>query len=116
MPRCTTRSIASSRVADMPTSTAGLTGRPSPALVTVSAVRMTLSNSNSLNYGNLYCRSARKFPSPRKGETGALRMERGRTVADDSGNEKGTGNVGGNTNPCAGDEESIRSDHRRDGT
>src|SRR6185295_3109772 len=54
IPRSTTRSIAASRLLDMPTSVGDLTGRPSPARVTVRAVRITLSNSNSLDYIHLY--------------------------------------------------------------
>src|SRR5438034_6870103 len=54
MPRSTTRSIALRRLLDMPTDVGDLTGRPSPALVTVRAVRITLSNANSLDYFSLY--------------------------------------------------------------
>jgi len=38
-----------------------LTGRPSPARVIVMAVRMTLSNANSLDYFNLYGPQEPKF-------------------------------------------------------
>src|SRR3954465_9951913 len=61
IPRSTTRSMAPRRLPDMPTSAGDLTGRPSPARVTVSAVRMTLSNANSLDYLNLYWPQELKF-------------------------------------------------------
>src|SRR4029078_7596581 len=61
IPRATTRSIAARRVLDMPTSVGDLTGRPSPARVTVSAVRITLSNANSLDYLSLYRSQDPKF-------------------------------------------------------
>src|SRR6202171_2212993 len=67
MPRSTTRSIGPRRWPDMPTSAGDLTGRPSPARVTVNAVRMTLSNANSLNYLNLYCPQEPKFRPGRLG-------------------------------------------------
>src|SRR3954453_20064796 len=63
IPRSTTRSMAASRLLDMPTSVGDLTGRPSPARVTVRAVRMTLSNSNSLDYLNLYRPQELGFPT-----------------------------------------------------
>jgi hypothetical protein len=46
----------------MPTEVGDLTGRPSPARVSVRAVRMTLSNGSSLDYSNLYCPLELKFP------------------------------------------------------
>src|SRR5438045_7695292 len=61
IPRSTTRSMALRRLLDMPTSVGDLTGRPSAARVTVRAVRMTLSNANSLDYFNLYCPRRPKF-------------------------------------------------------
>src|SRR6188768_3284716 len=64
MPRWTTRSMAASRLLDMPTSVGDLTGRPSPARVTVRAVRMTLSNANSLNYLYLYSPVKQRFRPP----------------------------------------------------
>src|SRR3990170_6799861 len=76
MPRATTRSIASRRVEDMPTSVGGLTGSPSPARVTVSAVRMTLSNANSLDYRYLYRPQKKRFPPPGRGKGGSCGMAR----------------------------------------
>ena len=61
IPRSMTRSMAPRRFSDMPTSVGDLAGRPSPARVTVSAVRMTLSNANSLDYFNLYGSQELKF-------------------------------------------------------
>src|SRR6185312_12584213 len=63
IPRSTTRWIAASLLLDMPTSVGDLTGRPSPARVTVRAVRMTLSNANSLDYFNLYRPQELRFPT-----------------------------------------------------
>src|SRR6266550_7695356 len=63
IPRWMTRSIAASRLLDMPTSVGDLTGRPSPARVIVRAVRMTLSNSNSLDYFHLYSPQELRFPT-----------------------------------------------------
>src|SRR5437763_14408585 len=63
IPRSTTRWIAARRLLDIPTSVGDLTGRPSPARVTVRAVRMTLSNSNSLDYLNLYRPQELGFPT-----------------------------------------------------
>src|SRR2546423_10703262 len=62
IPRSTTRWIAARRVLDIPTSVGDLTGRPSPARVTVRAVRMTLSNANSMNYLHLYWPYAAEVP------------------------------------------------------
>src|SRR5256885_14338255 len=58
-----TRSMAASRLLDMPTSEGDLTGKPSPARVTVRAVRITLSNANSLNYTYLYWPYSARFLS-----------------------------------------------------
>src|SRR6476469_7970188 len=65
IPRSTTRSMAARRELDMPTSVGDLTGRPSPARVIVRAVRMTLSNANSLDYLNLYGRQLPEVPTGR---------------------------------------------------
>src|SRR3954464_10657876 len=65
IPRSTTRSIAARRVLDMPTSVGDLTGRPSPARVTVRAVRITLSNANSLDYFSLYGVQGLEVPTRR---------------------------------------------------
>src|SRR5215210_2551944 len=67
MPRSMTRSMAPRRLLDIPTSVGDLTGRPSPARVTVRAVRITLSNANSLDYLNLYRPHELKFRSGRAG-------------------------------------------------
>jgi hypothetical protein len=49
----------------MPTEVGDLTGRPSPARVTVRAVRITLSNANSLDYFHLYSQLEPKFRQDR---------------------------------------------------
>src|SRR3954469_20646303 len=56
--------MAANRLLDMPTSVGDLTGRPSPARGTVKAVRMTLSNANSMDYFNLYSPQEIRFPTP----------------------------------------------------
>jgi hypothetical protein len=56
----------------MPTDVGDLTGRPSPARVTVSAVRITLSNANSLSYLNLYRPQELKFRPGRDGLKGPV--------------------------------------------
>src|SRR5438477_7967608 len=83
IPRSTTRWIAARRLLDIPTSVGDLTGRPSPARVTVRAVRMTLSNANSMNYLHLYWPMRQRFPN----EPGLALQLYGvtrRTVANDS--------------------------------
>src|SRR5689334_9213106 len=78
-----TRSMAANRLLDMPTSVGALTGRPSPARVTVRAVRITRSNANSLNYTYLYWPYSARF---RIGKMLPLQLygAEGRTVANDS--------------------------------
>jgi hypothetical protein len=49
----------------MPTELGDLTGKPSPALVTVRAVRITLSNANSLDYFHLYSQLDPRFRQAR---------------------------------------------------
>src|SRR5207253_4945346 len=77
-----TRSMAARRLLDMPTSVGDLTGRPSPALVIVRAVRITLSNANSLDYLNLYEAPSPKVPA-RAVDVQPREWYR-RTVANDS--------------------------------
>src|SRR5689334_9863487 len=87
MPRSITRSIAASRLLDMPTSIGDLIGRPSPARVTVRAVRITRSNANSLNYTYLYWPYSTRF-LPGRMVPLQLYGEARRTVANDSGIRK----------------------------